>query len=156
MRSPTLFALIVLGSVSAASAQPKQEETSGRVSLKEKDAKANAPRQAGDWVQLATPTPAKHGTEFVVVGKEAGYFSKLRLDAAKGKTIVRRVKVVFDDGKTKNIQLDRVLSAAGNRSAVVDLGDSRAIDRIVVTTETETNGEYAIYGSSGGGVVGKR
>ena len=48
---------------------------------------------------IATPTPASHGTEFVVVGKEQGSFGKLRVDADKGKVIVRRVRIYFDDGK---------------------------------------------------------
>ncbi|HEY5944995.1 MAG TPA: hypothetical protein VIV40_05860 [Kofleriaceae bacterium] len=138
-----------------AAAQPKQEETSGRVSLNEKqNKKANAPRHPGDWVELASPTPAKHGTEFVVIGKEAGYFSKLRVDAAKGKTIVRKVKVFFDDGKVKNVEINKTLTEG--KWTIVDLGDTKAIDRIVITTEPDTSGEYAIYGSSAGGVVGSR
>jgi hypothetical protein len=155
MRLPTLFTIIIVTMTTTAAAEPKQEETSGRVSLNEKsDKKADAPRQPGDWIQIASPTPAKHGTEFVIVGKEAGYFAKIRVDGAKGKTIVRRVRVFFTDGKVKNVQLDKTLTQG--KSALVDLGDPKAIDRVVVTTETHTSGEYAIYGSSGGGVVGSR
>jgi hypothetical protein len=155
MRLPTLFTVIIVATATAASAEPKQEEISGRVSLNEKsDKKTDAPRQPGDWVEIASPTPAKHGTEFVIVGKEAGSFSKLRVEGAKGKTIVRRVKVVFADGKTKSVQVDK--SLARGKSAFVDLGDPKLIDRIVVTTETHTSGAYAIYGTAGGGVVGSR
>ena len=156
MRVPALFTLIVIGSVATASAQPKQEETSGRVSLKEKDAKPEAPRQPGDWVELASATPTTHGTEFVMVGKDAGTFGKLRIDASKGKAIVRKVRIYFDDGKLKVVQVDKILSAKGNKSTLIDLGDPKLIDRITVTTESDTKGEYALYGSSGGGVVGKR
>ena len=147
--------MIVLGVATAASAEPKQEETSGRVSLKEKAEPKNEPRQPGDWVELATPTPAKHGTEFVLVGKEAGYFARLRLDPAKGKTIVRRVKVFFDDGNVRVVRPNKILSQ-GKQPLYVELGDAQAIDRIVVTTETHTDGQYSIYGSAGGGVVGSR
>jgi hypothetical protein len=155
MRLPTLFTVIVVAAATSASAEPKQEETSGRVSLNEKsDPKADAPRQPGDWVEIASPTPAKHGTEFVIVGKEAGYFSKLRVEGAKGKTTVRKLKVIFADGSVKNVSLGKTL--VRGKSTLVDLGATKAIDRIVVSTETNTTGEYAVYGSAGGGVVGSR
>lgn len=147
--------MIVVVAASTATAEPKQEETSGRVSLKEnRDKKANAPRQPGDWIEIASPTPAKHGTEFVMVGKDAGYFSKLRVDGSKGKTIVRKVKVHFVDGNSKIVQLDKTLHKG--KSTMVDLGEPKAIDRVVIVTDANTNGEYAIYGSAGGGVVGSR
>jgi hypothetical protein len=157
MRSPTVFALILLGSGAAASAEPKQEETSGRVSLNEKDdQKRDAPRSPSDWVELASATPAKHGTMFFMVGKDAGSFSKIRLDAAKGKTFVKRVKVVFaDGGGEKVVQLDRALSTKRNRSLVVDLGEPRPIERVVITTEA-TSGQYSVHGTAGGGVVSSR
>jgi hypothetical protein len=155
MRLPTVFAIIVVGISVPAAAEPKQEETSGRVSLKENaESKNDAPRQPGDWVEIASPTPAKHGTEFVIVGKEAGAFSKLRVDGAKGRTVVRKVKVFFTDGTVKSVLLDKTLRQG--KSALVDLGAPKLIDRVVVTTETHTKGEYALYGSSGGGVVGSR
>ena len=155
MRLPTLFTVILVGAASTASAEPKQEEISGRVSLNENSDDTPAPaRQRGEWVEIASPTPAKHGTEFVIVGKDAGSFSKLRIDASKGKTIVRKVKVFFLDGKAKTVQLDKILPQG--KYTVVDLGPPKQIDRVVVTTETHTNGKYAIYGSAGGGFVGSR
>jgi hypothetical protein len=156
MRSSTLFALIVLGAATTASAEPKQEETSGRVRLEEPNPKADEPRQPSDWIEIASPTPAKHGTEFVIVGKEAGTFAKLRIDPAKGKTIVRKVKVFFDDGKVKTVRVDKTLTSK-SKPAFIDLGDPKFIDRLVIVTETHTKGEYAVYGSSeAGGVVSSR
>jgi hypothetical protein len=158
MKVSVVFTMILVGAAATATAEPKQEETSGRVSLNENKPHDDAPRQPGDWVELASPTPAKHGTEFVIVGKDAGAFSKLRLQAAKGKTIVRKVKVFFADGDdkfaVKTVQLDKILPQG--KSTYIDLGDSRTIDRIVVQTETYTGGQYAVYGSSGDGVVGSR
>jgi hypothetical protein len=160
MRSSTLFALIVLGAAGTASAEPKQEETSGRVRLEDNpNPEADAPRQPSDWVEVASPTPAKHGTEYVIVGKEAGTFARLRLDAAKGKTIVRKVKVFFGDGSVKTVRVDKTLTKQGKPAFIV-LGDPKFIDRLVIVTERHTKGEYAVYGSSGtadaGGVVGSR
>ena len=148
MRSSTLFALIVVGHVSVATAEPKQEEISGRVRLEDKPAeKSDAPRASSEWVELASPTPAKHGTEIIVVGDNAGVFAQLRIDATRGRTSVRKVKVFFSDGDTKTVRLDRMLTAKRARSAYVDLGTGKPIDRIIVMTETHTSGEYAVFGT---------
>jgi hypothetical protein len=96
MRFTTLFAVILVGAVGSATAEPKQEVTSGRVSLNDK-ARA-APRAPSDWVELASSTPARHGTEFILVDKDAGGFGKLRLDAVKGAVPIKQVRVVFADG----------------------------------------------------------
>jgi hypothetical protein len=156
MKSPALFTAIILGATATVTAQPKrepppkQEENGGRVRLDDKKpAPQDAPRSVSDWIELASPTPAKHGTQFVIVGTEAGAFSRIRLDAAKGKTIVRYVKIFFDDGKLKTVRLDSILSEKGRNSAFVELGSPKAIDRIVIHTEPHTSGEYVIYGASG-------
>jgi hypothetical protein len=156
MKTSVLFALIVIGAPTQAAAQPKNEETSGRVSLSDKPAPSRPARQPGDWVELASATPAKHGKEFVVVGKDAGTFGKLRLDAGKGTVIVLRVKVYFDDGTSRGYMIDQRLVAKRRKSTVVDLKTQKPIDRIVVSTETYTNGEYAVYGASTSGVVAGR
>ncbi len=160
MRFPAAFTVIALGVAGTATAAPKQEEISGRVSLNEKNAKdRDSPRPPSGWIELASPTPAKHGTEFVVIGREAGYFSQLRVKATKGRTVVRRVKVFFADGGTRTVKLDRAVANRGRDSVVVSLGEPRPIDRIVVTTDPGTRGMYAVYGSSSGGgatVVGSR
>lgn len=155
MRLSGLFTVIVVTASTIAAAEPKQEEISGRVSLNEKaDSKADASRQSGEWVELASPTPAKHGTELVMVGADAGAFSKLRVDATKGRTNVRKVKVFFTDGNVKTVRLDKALRQG--KSVTVELGEPRTIDRVVVTTETHTKGEYALYGTVDGDVVGSR
>jgi hypothetical protein len=158
MKTSVLFALIVVGTATTAAAQTKTEETSGRVSLNDQQPPAKtAAVRPGDWVELATETPAKHGKEFIVVGKDAGAFGKLRLEAAKGKVIVLRVKVYFDDGASKVYVVDKRLDAKRQKSTIVDLKTTKPIDRVVVMTETYTKGEYALYGSSSSpGVVAGR
>ena len=166
MRSSALFAILLGTSISFADppkpATPKQEkqtkqqeEDNGRVSLNDENAKKPDPvRQAGEWVELASPTPAMHGTEIVIVGSDAGSFSKLRFMSTTGKTIVRDVRVYFDDGSTKKVQVDKILPEG--KYTVVDLKGDKRIDRIRVNTETHTKGQYTIYGSSEGAVVGAR
>lgn len=153
MRCSALFTVIVVGTSMLASAQPRPPEPSERISYGEaKDTpKQAAPHQPGEWIELATPTPAKHGTEIIMVGKDTGYFSQVRLHAAKGSTIVQRVRVIFaDGGKARTVKLDKRLDAK-HPELVIQLGSPRAIDRVVVTTATNTRGEYALYGSSAEG-----
>ena len=91
-----------------------------------------------------------------MVGRDAGTFGKLRLEAGKGKVIVLRVRVTFVDGTTKVYAVDKRLDAKRQRSTVIDLKTEQPIERIVVKTETYTNGLYALYGSSSSGVVAGR
>lgn len=157
MGSPVRFAMILVVAGGVASAQPEREETSGRVSYRDDaQTKPEAPRRPSEWVELADPSPTKHGTVFVVVGKDAGYFGKLRVDAAKGKVIVRRVKVLFEDGKTKQFRPEKWLDARRKKSLLLDLGEAKAIERVVVTTDPDVKGQYAIYGSVSGGTVAGR
>jgi hypothetical protein len=156
MRSPRVLALIVVGISTTAAAEPKQEEISGRVSLNENDATNDPPRAPSEWVELADPSPAKHGKQFIIVGRQAGYFSRLRVDAAKGRTHVRSVEVQFDDGTTKTVRLNRTISTSGRKSALVELADEpKAIEQIIVTTD-RVGGEWSLYGIGTGGVVGSR
>ncbi|HTR56511.1 MAG TPA: hypothetical protein VMJ10_37815 [Kofleriaceae bacterium] len=147
MKIRGVFALVVVAAGAVASAEPKPEENTGRLSYKDDEPVDHTAHADPDWVQLASPTPASHGTEFVVVGKEAGLFRRLRLEAATGTVIMRRVHVFFDDGKQKIVDVDKVMRAQRGSTEWIELGEARAIDRIVVTTEPQTKGSYAIYGS---------
>lgn len=124
-------------------AQPKRENAAGRYSTKERAKKSTAP---ANFVELASATRAQAGTAFFVIGKEAGLFATLRLDRTKGKVVITRVRVIFDDGR---MQLDdrRATLDDKRKSFVIDIAPAKAIDRIVVTTEPFSDGEYVIYGS---------
>src|SRR6267142_105263 len=121
MRIPWVFAIVLVGGSTIAAAQPKPKENTERLSYNErtKPPKHDSPR-TGDWVQLATPTPASNGTEFVVVGRDAGAFSRLRIDPSDGKVIVRRVRIYFEDGKEKLVTMNKVIDAARNNPALID------------------------------------
>lgn len=157
MKSPALFTLILVGAAATAAAEPKQEQSSGRVSLKDDGQGSRAaPRSESGWIELADPSTVKHGTTHVMVGKEAGTFGKLRIDAAKGKVVVERVKVYFEDGSAKTYRVGKRLSARGTKSTLVELKTTKPIDRVLVTTQRHTRGEFALYGSVSGGVVAGR
>ncbi len=149
MKSPVVFTLIVVGAAATATAQPGSPEPSGRVSYTDNPAAqpaAAVPKQ-GDQVQLATATPAANGTEFVVVGKAAGAFSKLRIEAASGRVIVRKVRIFFDDGTQQTVQVDRILDSKRGKDATIDLHGVKSIDHVTVSTEPG-HGTYALYGTA--------
>jgi len=154
MKSSALFTLILVGAVATASAQPEPAEPSGRVSYTDlappaKPAAAQQGAPAGE-VQLADPTPANHGTEFIVVGKDAGQFSQLRLAATNGRVIVRRVRIFFADGTQQATDVDSILDGAKHREATVTVKSPKSIDHITVSTE-QGRGEYAVYGTAANG-----
>ena len=169
MKTPLVFASILVGVTSLAAAEPappnppkqeavapKPDEASGRVSYVEPkngtEAKHEAPPATGEWIEVATPTPASHGNEFIMVGEDAGSFSQLFITPAKGTTIVRRVRVYFTDGKSKNYTVDTAINKKGHKVAIVDFKAPKKIHHIVVNTESG-KGMYAVYGASGSPVV---
>jgi hypothetical protein len=148
MKTSALFTLILVGATGIAAAQPQPAEPSGRVSYTDTGAQPAAAAPLGDEVQLADPTPASHGTEFVVIGKEAGAFSQLRLAATTGRVIVRTVRIFFDDGTQRAVPVDTILDSYKQKDASIDLKGVKSIDHITVTTEPG-HGSYALYGTTG-------
>lgn len=155
MKIPGVFTIVLVAGAATASAQPVHHENAGRVSYKDDRPTQHTAPQDG-WVQLATPTPASHGTEFIVVGADQGQFAQVRVDASKGRIELRRVTVYFVDGHHKTIDVDRVIDARKHGSELIDLHAPVAIDRIVVSTEPQSRGSYAIYGTGGTGGMARR
>ena len=129
-----------------ATARPKPHEISGRFSDVVPQSE-RTPRSDGHWVELAAATPVNHGTEFIIVGPEAGRFSQLRVDACAGTVILLRVRVFDDHGTVQSVSIGRTLDRM-HKSALIDLPTWKAIDQIAITTDPHTDGKYAVYGSS--------
>lgn len=72
-------------------------------------------------------------------------FSQLRLQNQTGRTLVRRIDIVFADGSHQRVQIDRALD--GNHAMVdVDLdGDARRIDKIFIDGRSARNASYQLY-----------
>lgn len=136
----TLSALLLAGAVSAATAAPRDEERTGRVSYTKE---TKAPKS--DWVELATPTPAAHGRTFVTLDTEEVPFTILRIDAHKGHPVIKQVRVVFADGKQRIVKVGKRLDRG--RSAYVDLRGGKEIESIIVDTDHRTKGSYTIHGA---------
>jgi len=147
MTTLTLAALFLVGSFSLVAAEPTREEHSGRVSYNEKAQPKPVTKTEG-WTELATPTPATHGREYIVVDGAAGVFTKLRIVASTGRPIVRSVRVDFRDGGHRTVQIDEVLDHARRPSASVDLRGAHEIESIVVVTDQDSRGSYQVLGTS--------
>lgn len=151
MKIPAVLALLLAVGITGSTtrAQPREDQN-GRVPFPGQRHRPQPPppppRQVGDWVSLATPTPTKWGTEWIVVGPRAGAFRSLRLDAVEGTVHLKRVVVEFRNGTTRKFPVDRVLTKR-HPSTFIDFGAPRSIDRIVVTTARKPAGSYAVYGS---------
>ncbi len=159
MRTSAIAAFLLAGLTATVAAQPDKKETVERVSLIDvgKDApEATLPADDDGWVELADPTPTKHGKVFISVGAGAGTFSKLRLDAAKGKPYVKMVKIDFKDGPSRVVRLGKSLSKT--KPTYVDLRGAREIQQIVVYGEPKSNGTYTVHAAAdeSSGVVATR
>lgn len=150
MRLTPLLATLFVAGATVATAEPDKPETAARVSY---IAEGAAPQQAGatprdgDLIELATPTPAKHGKEFIQVGAAIGKFSKLRVDAHSGRVVVRSVRVDLASGKSRTFTIDREVDA--KHRVTIDLGAAVEIERLVITTQ-RTAGDYTVSGIYGG------
>lgn len=140
MRSLAISGLLLALGASLVSAAPAKDETGERVSYSGERPVTSAPDAA--WTELASPTPASHGREYITV---EGRYSLLRLDAAKGRPVVKSVRVVYSDGKERVVRVERALG--GKRaSAVVELTGSQ-IDHVIVQTDPRSKGSYVVQGA---------
>ena len=145
MRALPLLSAIALAATTA-TAQPRREETSGRVSYVSPQRKPGPPSEA-HWIELAAPTSVEHGTEFIIVDAGAGRFTQLRVDAYTGTVILRRIRIFDHNGTVQTVQLGRTLDRT-HRSVVIELPARTAIDQIAITTATRPQGMYTVHGSS--------
>jgi hypothetical protein len=134
----------------AAGGGPVDRESTERVRLTDQPAVSREAPDAGGWVELADPTPARHGKEFIPVGANAGAFTRLRVEVHSGRVFVQRVRVDFQDGGHKIARIATRLAKRGKRSkpsVVVDFGGAREIKQVVVTTDRAPRGTYTVHAS---------
>jgi hypothetical protein len=150
MKVATIVALVLAAATSfpssTASAQPR-EERGGRVPYDRRLEPPPPPPQTREWVRLATPTPTKYGTEWIVLGEKAGMYRMLRIEAISGVVHLRRVRVDFANGRTTTFNVDQWLNLR-RPNARIDLGALRSVEKIVVTTARSPAGTYVVYGTS--------
>lgn len=141
MRSLAISALILAAAPGVVSAAPAKDETGERVSYSGERARTSLPAD-GEWVEIASATPASHGREYITV---EGRYGLLKIDAAKGRPVVQTVRVVYTDGKERVVRIGRAL---GGKSATAIIQVTGApIDHVVVHTNPKSKGAYVVQGA---------
>lgn len=105
------------------------------------------PRRDSDWVPLASPTPTRFGTEYIVVGRDVGWFRTIRIEAVSGSVYVKTLTMT--SGRYTKVFPVNVYLDARRPVAYVDLGTRWLIDQIAITTRRYPAGAYTVAGSSG-------
>jgi len=139
--------MFLVGAGPLVSASPVREESTERVSYNERRARAVTRPADPGWIELASPTPASHGREFVVVGADAGAFTQLRLTAASGRPGIRAVRVDYHDGSRRTFEIEKVLTAR-SRPIYVDLRGARELRQVIVMTDRDSSGSYRLEGNT--------
>ena len=154
MRITALSAMLLAGATALVSAAPVDKETTERVSYKDK-ARRTAPSATDDsgWIELASPTPARHGREYIGVA-DGVPLVRLRIAGHLGRTVVRTVRVDFKDGTSRTVRLDQVVSK--DKPAYVDLRGPKRVERLVVVTERAAKAEYTVHGEPSGTGIARR
>ncbi len=141
-----IVAVLVLAATSISGAQPR-EERGGRVPYGPRMRPRPAPPpRTGDWVRLATPTPTRHGTEWIVLDPRTSEFRALRIEATSGTVHLRRVRVEFANGQVSTFHVGQRLTHR-RPNARIDFGVRRHVERIAITTARSPAGTYVVYGS---------
>ena len=99
-------------------------------------------------MQLGSPSRTSVGTQYIVVGRDAGWFRTLRFEVTSGSVNIRHVRVL-SDRRFQTFAVNRRLDGR-HPIAYVDLGVARRIENLAVTTDRFPRGSYVVHGSSGG------
>jgi hypothetical protein len=109
---------------------------------------ASAEQRAADWASLASAIPTRHGTEWITVGRQAGAFHSLRIEALSGTVHVRSIRVEFSNGRISTFYVARTLDRR-HPQTFVELNAPRFIESIAITTARRPAGSYAVFGARG-------
>jgi hypothetical protein len=136
-----LLSAVLLSSVAVA--QPRWHDRRGR----DYDRTYQLDRRDGRWIELATPTPARNGTEYVMIGPRQGRFSQIRIVALTGRVNLRHVRVVFTDGSARNYRINETIGRHHAPAVTFRLETRRGIDQLQITTDPRSRGTYTVYGT---------
>ena len=146
--------MLLAGATALVSAAPVDNETTERVSYTGKTRRAAPATNDDGWIEIASPTPASHGREFIEVDADTGPLVRLRIAGHTGRTVVQTVRIDFQDGKSRTIRLDQVVSQ--DKPAYVDLRGPHRVERVIVATERALRADYIVQGEPAGGAVARR
>ena len=69
---------------------------------------------------------------------------QLLVKAIQGAPEIESLQIIYDDNNVEKVQLERVLNAGDGQ--VIELRGRRAIRQIVIATDPDSHGSFAIYG----------
>jgi hypothetical protein len=96
------------------------------------------------WTPLGRGFNAR--TERQSIPLNGSRFHKLRLEGVRGQPLVTKVVIEFGNRSSQTVDLNSTLS--GGAGEVIDLnGGTRRVNRIIVFTDPQARGTYAVYGS---------
>lgn len=107
----------------------------------------------GDWDMIGSRMITKGADHDVIeMNKRDGLFTKLKFHVMKSPVHIDNLKIVFQNGDTENIIIDRNF-AKGEWSSVIDLvGNKRFIDKIIFNYHTKLlavgQGEIKVFGKN--------
>jgi hypothetical protein len=146
MRKLATCVLAAVASSGGVSAEPDRTESTQHVDYNEHHHARPAPARSEDgWLEIASPTPATNGREFIPLDEGSGKIASLRIAASSGRLYVDTVRVEYADGTHRLFAIERVLDASKRAPALVDLRGPHDVRQIVVTTDASTKGSYVVH-----------
>jgi hypothetical protein len=97
-----------------------------------------------DWVVLSGVTATANTAQDIPVGAGEA-FSQLLVKAIAGEPEIEQMEIYFANDESRLIKLDHKLVAGDGQ--VIELREKRAIKRIIVYTDPDSQGTYTIYGA---------
>ena len=131
------FVLATTAVMPAAHADKQSTEPRSRVNIKD------LAKPDTGWIELADPTPANHGREFITVDEDTRPVVRLRLAAHSGRPKIHSIQIDTDDGKQRVIRINKVL---GKKPYDVTLRGARKLVRLMVVSEGNAKATYTLYG----------
>jgi hypothetical protein len=71
-------------------------------------------------------------------------FDELLVKAVDGEPEIEQIEIQYRDRQSRTVRLERRFAAGEGQ--VIELRDKRAIEKIVVHTDPDTQGDYVLYG----------
>jgi len=97
------------------------------------------------WTSLAA-SQVRNGRQVINVSSRQK-FTKLKIEATRGITMIDKVHITFANGRTQVVELDARIGMSG-RPAMIDLqGRDRQISRIVIMTKGSSRSSFAVLGA---------
>lgn len=147
MKTAMLVAMLALTAASSAGNAQPREERGGRVPYGPNWRRPPPVPPRTGWINLATPTPTRHGTEWIFLDESVGPLRVFRIEAISGTVHLRSVRVELASGRVLTFSADRWLDRRRPNTRI-DLGALHRVERIAITTARSPAGSYVVYGAA--------